>query len=280
MLGAALATGLTLFVRNKRAAVNVEQPSTTVLSDSTRAALSNLTAPVEIRFYALLDPASVSEADQAFASRVDQLLAEYEREGDGRIVVVRHLSSSDVVAATAAAADGVTSFNIEKGDACFFGIAIVQNNRKETLPRLSAEWEQALEADISRAIKRVAAGNVSSGPAFSTSGVEEEAKATESLKQALPHLADVSLEEGRKQLREAALTEFKAATEEFEKQIRDAQQRIAEAQSSKSETAQQDAIKALREVQAAQSEKIKAIAARAQAQVEAFEKLKRAQAAQ
>src|SRR3974390_1907955 len=54
------------------------------LSDSTRAVLTNLAAPVEIRFYALLDPASVPPATSDFAGRVDQLLAECQRIAGGR----------------------------------------------------------------------------------------------------------------------------------------------------------------------------------------------------
>src|SRR6185503_7839087 len=47
------------------------------LAESTRTILKALDSPVEIRFYSLLDPATVSDSLQAYARRVDQLLSEY-----------------------------------------------------------------------------------------------------------------------------------------------------------------------------------------------------------
>jgi zona occludens toxin (predicted ATPase) len=50
-------------------------PPAIQLSDPTRAALGRLDAPLEIRFYSILDPASVPASVSAFSGRVDQLLS-------------------------------------------------------------------------------------------------------------------------------------------------------------------------------------------------------------
>src|ERR1044071_2268974 len=64
------------------------------LSDSSKAVLGRLRSTVEMRFYSVLDPASVPESDRNFAARVDELLAAYERNGNGKVLVSRHNSLS------------------------------------------------------------------------------------------------------------------------------------------------------------------------------------------
>ena len=124
------------------------------LSDTTRAVLGRLNSPLEIRFYALLDPVTVPDSVTAFAGRVGQLLSAYQQEAGGRIKVTS-FNSPSTPNANAALADGIAIFNLDKGDACYLGVALLLNGRKETLPHLSPEWEQALEPDLTRAIVRL-----------------------------------------------------------------------------------------------------------------------------
>ena len=162
-----LVAGLCLFIglglgalwhsrRVQRTAVNMEggAPGQDVgtLSAGTMALLQSVKAPVQIRFYALLDAATVPEDVTRFAGRVEELLASYQRESGGKVTVTRLRSRSDV---SAAAADGMKPFNLDKGDVCYLGLTVVQGGRKESIPRLFPEWEQALESDVSRAIGRV-----------------------------------------------------------------------------------------------------------------------------
>ena len=128
------------------------------LSEATRAVLRRLGSPVEIRFYSLLDAASASESVQAFSGRVDQLLAQYEQEAAGKIKVIRSKILSPA-SANAALADGIKPFDLDKGDGCYLGIAVVRAQQKETLSPLAPEWEQALEPDLTRAIARAIAGD-------------------------------------------------------------------------------------------------------------------------
>jgi hypothetical protein len=243
------------------------------LAESTKAVLKALDAPVEIRFYSLLDPASTSDALRTFAGRVDQLLSEYKQEAGGRITVARQTTQSDS-AAQAASSDGVKAFNLDKGDACFLGVAVVCNDQKETLGQLSPEWEAALESDLSRAIARVAAAKPATGFA-ATSASQLDAAVTEEVRRSIPNLDSVSLADGKQILRGAALKEIMAATDEMQRRVNEAQQRISQAQTNGSEVEQQAALKQLQQFQAEQTEKFKQIAARAQAQIQALEQIKR-----
>lgn len=243
------------------------------LAESTKAVLKALDAPVEIRFYSLLDPASTSDALRDFAGRVDQLLSEYEQEAGGKIKVARQTTQSDS-AAQAASADGVKAFNLDKGDACFLGVAIACNDRKETLGQLSPDWEAALESDLSRAIARVTAAKPAAKSAAASAAPVDAAVIAE-IKRSIPNLDSVSLAEGTQTLRVAALKELVEATEEMEQRKKEAEQHVSQVQNNGTEAERQAAVKQLQKVQAEQTEKIKQIAARAQAQIQALEQIKR-----
>ncbi len=242
------------------------------LSDSTKAVLKRLESPVEIRFYSLLDPATVSDSMQAFAGRVDQLLIAYQQEANGQINVTRFNSQPDANA-QAAAADGIKPFNRDKGEACYLGIAVAQKEQKESLPQLSPEWEPAVEFDLTRAIVRLMDAKSSATNPVATS---EPNKATiEEVKRALPNLAAVSMEEGTRILRETTLKEFAAAADEMEIRLKEAQQRATQAQSSGSAADQQAAVKQLQQVQLEQAEKLKEITARLSVRIAALQQLKK-----
>ena len=241
------------------------------LSDATKTVLSNLNSPVELRFYALLDPASASDSLPAFAGRVGQLLSAYQREAGGKITVSQQTSPSDS-AATAAARDGLRAFNLDQGDACFLGITVVQNAQKESLAQLSPEWEAALESDLTRAIVRVLSAQPSAPVSAETA--QSELAATEAVKSAIPNLPSVPLEEGTRRLRETALKDFQAAVKEMESQVKEAKQRLDQAQNGGSEAEQQAARQHLQQVQTEQTRKIQQVAGQAQAQIAAWERLK------
>jgi hypothetical protein len=240
-----------------------------VLSAGTMAVLQHLHGSVEIRFYAVLDPATVPEAVTAFAGRVDQLLAAYRREAGGKITVTRHRSRAD---AAAAAADGMKPFNLDQGDSCYLGLTVIQANRKESIPRLYPEWEQALESDLSRAITRVSSP-VPSAPT-ATGAVPVDPATLAEVKRQIPNFASLSLEEGTRVLRESAVNDFKAAMSEMESRLQEAQQRVARAQDANAEADKQAALGELQRLQAEQAAKLRDITVRSSAQVEAFRQLK------
>jgi hypothetical protein len=241
------------------------------LSETTKAILKRLNSPLEIRFYSLLDPATVDEATRAFASRTEQLLAAYQQEAQGKITVAKS-SSQSYAAANAATADGVKPFNTEKGEPCFLGLAVLRNGQKESLSNLSPEWETVLEADISRAILRVMDSHAPGAPAMTAPGIDSAT--AEEVKHSLTNLDSISLEDGTRVLREAALKQFKAKVVELQHELEQAQQELTRAQGSGSEAEQQAAMKHLQQVQARQSDQLKKIALDAQAQIEVLKQLK------
>ena len=210
---------------------------------------------------------------QAFAERVDQLLSKYQQESGGKIEVIRYNSRSDIkAAAVAAVADGFKPFNLDKGDACYFGLAIAQDDRTALLAQLAPEWQQALESDLTRAIGHVA---LAKDPAPRLANTPPATlAATEEVKRALPNFASVSMEEGTRILRAAALEDFKATVAAIEIHVAEAQQSLSQAQSGGSEAEQQAAMKQFRQVQSEQTEKLKQVAARSAAQIEALRQLK------
>jgi hypothetical protein len=244
------------------------------LSEGTRTVLGRLGAPMEIRFYALLDAATVPDSVTAFAGRVGQLLSAYEQQAGGKL----KMTSFNVLSnpnANAALADGITIFNLDKGQACYLGVALVLNGRKETLAHLSPEWEQAVEPDLTRAIVRLldAPRSIISAPAtvaqINTNAIQE-------VKALIPNLSDVSLDAGKLILQDAALKDFTAAAKEMQTQVKEAEQRLGQAQNGGSNAEQQAAMKHLQQVQAEQTEKLKQIAARSKAQIDTFQQLKAA----
>lgn len=244
------------------------------LSPATQSTLERLQAPLEIHFYALLDPNTVSKAVQDFASRVKEILAEYDRAGGDRLTVIVQDSPSNASAAAAASADGIKPFNLSVGDACYLGIAVLQGNRRETIPQLSPEWESALEADITRTITRVS----SPQPAVtapSESRIEPAVLAR--LQRAIPDLKSVTLDEGRRIIREDALAEFKAVAQQMQDQVAKAERHLASISGSAPAADQQAAMQELQQLKAAQAQSLKAISDRSQLEIEAFEMLKRSQ---
>ncbi|MGD1083402.1 MAG: Gldg family protein [Verrucomicrobiota bacterium] len=238
------------------------------LSDATKAVLQRLGAPVEIRFYSLLDPASVGDSGREFSGRVDQLLSQYEQEGAGKIKVARvNLNSS--AAANAAVADGIKPFNMDKGDACYLGIAVVRGGQKATLASLAPEWEAALESDLSRAIAGVDATGPHAQPAR-----KPDVATLEAVKHTIPNLDTVTVEEGSRQLKTAALAKYKKTAQETQTRVEQAQERLLQAQNSGSASDQQAALKDLQQAKKEQTDKLKEIALASKAQQEALQQLK------
>jgi hypothetical protein len=243
------------------------------LSESTKAVLGRLDTPLEIRFYALLDPTTVPSSVTAFAARAGQLLAAYQQQAGGKIKVTS-VSSQSNAGANAALTDGISAFNQDKGDACFLGVALVLNGKKETLPHLSPDWEQALEPDLTRAIVRLLDATRSAAASMAVSQVDTNA--LQEVKALIPDLAAVSVKAGKQILQDAALKDFTAAAKEMQTQVKEAEQRLSQAHNGGSDAEQQAAMKHLQQVQAEQTEKLKQIAAKSKAQIDAFQQLKTA----
>jgi hypothetical protein len=242
------------------------------MSQHTSEVLQGLEAPVEIRFYALLDPATVPATVRDFAGRVDSLLSQYVAVAEDKLTVVRHLAQTEE-AANAASADRIKAFNLDKGSACFLGLALSCQNRKESIPHLALEWEPALESDLTRAILRVASPGAAA-PNQATPAPPEAAVISQ-VRSLLPDLASVTIEQGTHVLREKSLAAFSEAAKEIQVRVQEAQQRLAQARNGGSEADQQAALAALHKTQAEQADRLKQISAQLQEQIAALEYLKK-----
>jgi hypothetical protein len=267
-----LAGGAFLFHRltGQRAGDSVNSAPEGPLSESTLAVLRRLESPVSLRFYAVLDPASVAPSMNDFTGRVCQLLSEYQRASSNKVRVTLVSRAED---SQAAAADGIKAFNQDKGDACFLGITVAQGSAKESLAQLSLDWERALEFDVSRAIARVSSPKPSPRPV--AAAIQNDPAVLEAVKRVIPNPTAMSLEEGKRALRQKALTDLATASQDMEAQVKAAEQRVAQARTDQSEAAQQAAVNELVQLRSAQTEKLKQVAAQLQAQLDAWEALKR-----
>jgi len=252
----------------------VANPAARQLSEVTRAVLRRLEAPIEIRFYSSLDPASVSPSDRAFAGRSEALLSAYQQEGGGKVKLTT-FNAGQSFNPDAASADGIKPFNLDKGSACFLGIVVAQDARKEVIPQISADWEPALETDVTRAIVRLIDAKPPGAP---VAPAQTDPALLEEVKRAVPNFATLPLEEGEAVLHDAALKELKAAATDADAQAKEARQQFTDAQSAGSEPDMRAARQRLQKIQADQMEKFKEIGAKSQAQVEALRQLRKSAA--
>jgi hypothetical protein len=199
------------------------------------------------------------------------LLAAYQQQANGKITLT-HSDSQANSDPNAAIADGIKGFDLDKGEGCYLGLSLSGNGKKEVLAKLSPEWEPALEADISRAIERLAETSSSAKPVAGRA--PPDTASIVEVQQIIPDTASVSLEDGTRILKTASLKEFTAAVNEMQAQVREAQARLEQAQKGASPSEQDSALKHLQEVQTAQALKLKEIAAKSQAQIEALKQLK------
>lgn len=241
------------------------------LSAATVTTLKSLEAPVELRFYSLL-PSGSDAALQPFADRVEQLLAAYKRDAGGKLTFNRQTAVSDETA-KAAGKDGVKAFNLEKGDACYLGIAISQGKQREALAQISPDWEAALESDLTRAIARVQSAQPP--VVVTTEARKTAAAADEAVKSLIPNPAAVALEDGARQIREVSLKEFRDAMTSLEGRIKEAEDKIVQAQQSGAQPELQAARKLLQEAQAERAAKLQQVGEEAMARVAAWERLKK-----
>lgn len=241
------------------------------LSPATINLLAALPAPVTIHFYSLLPAGSADQSLTAFSGRVRQLLDAVQAASDGKVTIASTETPSDA-GADAAKADGLQVFNLDKGDACYLGLAIASGKSKESMSRLQPEWEPALEYDLARAIARIAAGNAPAQPAPEVAKPSPELIA--SIKNLIPDASTVSVEQANQLFHVEYLKQCGEVGAEAEANIQVAQQKVVEAQASGSAQDVEAARKNLLQVQLAQGEKLKALATRLQTQLAVFQRMK------
>jgi hypothetical protein len=246
------------------------------LSEVMTDALKQLDAPVEIRFYAPASKTTLPEPLQAFAGRVDQLLAWYEQSAGGKIKVTRLDPLMNASAGVTAKADGIKPSPLTSGDIYYLALVVGHRGQKEMISPLAPEWEMALESDLSRAILRLAssksaAQRVVSAPTADPVAAREVAQ---EIARAIPNLESVTTVEGTQMLRKLALEQCQASVREIQPKVDAAQQKLVEAQRGASEPDQVAAMKQFQQIQTEQTEKVKQITLHLQYQIAALEQLK------
>lgn len=247
-------------------------PGTEVaLSPEAKKVLSELKAPVDIRLYALVAPSDVSGDLPAFAQRVGRLVSAFAREAGSMV----HLSRQDVWSeelARGAAEAGLKPLKSTSETPSYIGLVVTQEGRKETIAQITVDWEAALEFDLARTIARVA--NPPSPPRPSIDPALAKAALAE-VNRVIPNPSAFSWEDGKKILRETALTRFQTTVTAMQAEMQQAQGQVAQAAANGSDADRQAAVERLKQLQAAHAEQMSEIARQAQAQIEAWTEIRK-----
>ncbi len=137
---------------------DLTQGSVYTLSPGTKAVVGKLEAPVKIRLYYSQGSSALPVALKTFAARVEDLLAEYKSASHGKIQIEKFNPEPDSDAEDSATLDGVDGQLTDTGEKFYLGLAVSFLDQKEPIPVLTADREQLLEYDITRAIAKVTAG--------------------------------------------------------------------------------------------------------------------------
>jgi ABC-type uncharacterized transport system involved in gliding motility auxiliary subunit len=129
------------------------------LSKGTRAILSKLDTPVQVRFYVSQRATAMPVALKTYAQRIDDLLNEYRQASRGLIEVQRLDPEPDSDAEDSARLDGVQGQPLADGQRIYLGLSVTQLDQKQAIPFLAPDRERLLEYDISRVIARVTQTN-------------------------------------------------------------------------------------------------------------------------
>ncbi len=157
--------------------LDLTQDQVYTLSPGTREILKNLDEPVKIKFYFSKSDENMPLALKGFASRVEDLLAEFKSASAGKLIIENDDPQPDTPVEDAATADGIGSQALQNGDHFYLGLVASRGEHKSVIPAITMERERLLEYDIVRAISRTKEGDktqvgiLSSEPVFGSRGM-------------------------------------------------------------------------------------------------------------
>ncbi len=128
------------------------------LSQGTSNILKGLNAdkPVTVRFYASTEDRVMPPMLQNYARTVTDLLLEFEKAADGKLVLERLAPNPDTEDEDKAREDDIRGMQVNaEGDNLYLGLAIECLQQKEVLPFLNPQEETLLEYQIARAVQKV-----------------------------------------------------------------------------------------------------------------------------
>ena len=127
------------------------------LSDGAKAVLSKLEQDVTLKYYVSSSAADMPMQLKTYATRVQNLLREYERASGGHVVLEAYDPKPDSDAEEWAQRYGVEPQTVNPfGSPIYFGLVAVCGDNEQTLGTLSPRTESTLEYDITRLVTRVA----------------------------------------------------------------------------------------------------------------------------
>ena len=130
------------------------------LSQGTENILRHLDKVVSIRFYYSRNASDMPVVLKNYATRVEDLLGEFQRAGGDRIKLSKLNPLPDSDEEDSAVLDGVSGHSLDmfgSGDPVYFGVAVSCGGKTAVLPFLSPENEAQLEYDLARAVTEVTA---------------------------------------------------------------------------------------------------------------------------
>jgi ABC-type uncharacterized transport system involved in gliding motility auxiliary subunit len=138
---------------------DLTEGSVYTLSPGTKTILAKLEAPVKIRYYYSQGNSALPVGLKTFAKRVEDLLGEFARAGNGKVIIERLNPEPDSDAEESATLDGVEGQLTNTQEKFYLGLSVGFLDQKAALPVLAPDREQLLEYDIVRAITRVASAS-------------------------------------------------------------------------------------------------------------------------
>lgn len=138
--------------------VDLTQDKLYTLSAGTKSIIDRLNPdkPVTIRYYVTTDERVMPPVLKTHARTVQDLLLEFEKLSDGRIVLEKLNPNPDTEEEDKAREDDIQGMTVNnEGDSIYLGMAIQCLQQKEVLPFLNPGEETALEYNIARAIAKV-----------------------------------------------------------------------------------------------------------------------------
>jgi len=125
------------------------------LSDGSKAVMAKLDRDVTVKLFVSDSAAEMPQALKTYARRVENLLKEYARASDGRLVLEAYDPKPDSDAEEWAQRYGVEPQTVNPfGSPVYFGAVAVCGDREETLGALTPKTETTLEYDLTRLVTR------------------------------------------------------------------------------------------------------------------------------
>lgn len=146
-------------LRPIRMRADVTQDKLYTLSDGTKKLLSDLDRDVTLKFYFSKSNDRLSMPMKNFASRVRDLLKEYESRSGGYLVIEEYDPKPDSDEEEWAQRYGLQSQSLDMfgmGGGLYFGIVAVSGNREAAIPVLAQSAEPRLEYLLTRMVSEVA----------------------------------------------------------------------------------------------------------------------------